>query len=234
MKRLFWTLTAATLLAGGLLPGTVASAIAAEPSIALVSKVILDVKRKEVSKDWVVAKRGETLASGDMVRTGEKSVAIIKFKDNSLVRVREKSELTVTGTTAGSAFSKSVDFLKGTIGFNVKKQMTGEEFRFTSPTSVASIRGTAGQFISQDEADTLTVIEGVVRFRNKFSSREEDVAAGFTGISHQNGSLSVHASTPEERRRANTAVTEDEQDNRLEFEFRDTQGNKKQLKIDFK
>jgi len=54
--------------------------------IGLLSKVILEVLRKESGKSWENAMRGQTLASGDMVRTGPKSLAIIKFKDNSLVR----------------------------------------------------------------------------------------------------------------------------------------------------
>jgi hypothetical protein len=231
MRCLLLILTAAALLAGGVISGAMAPAVAAEPAIALVSKVILDVKRKEASKDWIVAKRGETLASGDMIRTGDKSVAIIKFKDNSLVRVREKSEVTVTGTTTGSAFSKSIDLLRGTIGFNVKKQTIGEEFRFTSPTSVASIRGTEGLFTL---GDTLTVIEGRVRFKNKFSLREVDVDAGFTAISYADGTIQVRPSTAEEKARATSALREEGQDNKLELDFRDNQGNKKQLKIDFK
>ena len=234
MNLRIWICAAALLLAGEVSSRLMPAAVAAEPSIALVSKVIFDVKRKEVSRDWVIAKRGETLASGDMVRTGEKSIAVVKFKDNSLVRVREKSEITVTGTTNGSAFSKSIDLIRGTMGFEVKKQMTGEEFRFSSPTSVASVRGTGGRFISQDGGDTLTVIDGRVRFRNKVSQRELDVDAGFTAISHRNGDIAVRPSTPEERAGAENALRDAEQENRLELEFRDSQGNRKQLKIDFK
>lgn len=231
MRCLLLILTGAALLAGGVISGSMAPAVAAEPAIALVSKVILDVKRKEASKDWIVAKRGETLASGDKIRTGDKSVAIIKFKDNSLVRVREKSEVTVTGTTTGSAFSKSIDLLRGTIGFNVKKQTIGEEFRFTSPTSVASIRGTKGLLTL---GDTLTVTEGRVRFKNKSSLREVDVDAGFTAVSYADGTIQVRPSSDEEKARATSALREEGQDNKLELDFRDNQGNKKQLKIDFK
>ena len=54
-----------------------------------------------------------------MVRTGEGALAIIKFKDNSLVRLRERSELTVTGTQTGNTMSKSVEVQTGVVGFNV-------------------------------------------------------------------------------------------------------------------
>lgn len=206
-----------------------------EPAIALISKVILDVQRKAAGKDWVVAKRGETLVTGDMVKTGAKSVAIIKFKDNSLVRVRELSELVITGSTTGRAFSKSVDLQKGAVGFNVKKQRTGEEFRFTSPTSVASIRGTEGYYSTGIEGDTLIVLQGKIRFRSKFSSEEIDVEAGYTAIATPDGKILKRLSTQAERDAAEHGFREEPQrNNDLEMEFRDGQGNRKQLKIEFK
>ncbi|MBI4534909.1 MAG: FecR domain-containing protein, partial [Ignavibacteriae bacterium] len=98
----------------------------AEHTVAFVSKVILDVTRKVEGKDWSKATRGEILTSGDRVRTGDKSLAVIKFKDNSLVRVREKSELVVTGEVKDNAFSKSVDLKNGAVGFNIKTQKADE------------------------------------------------------------------------------------------------------------
>jgi len=203
----------------------------AASSVALISKVVLDVSRKEEGKDWQNAKKGETLASGDKVKTGMKSVAIIKFKDNSLVRVRELTELTVTGSMNGTAFSKSVEMKSGVVGFNIKKQQAGEEFRFSSPTSVASIRGTGGSFTL---GDTLVVIEGVIEFKNTISSRVVNVEAGFTGISNPDGTITTRPSTPGEKAAAEEAARASEQDNRLEFDLRDGRGNSKQLKIDYK
>ena len=206
----------------------------AESPVALVSKVVLDVTRKEVLKDWEIARRGETLSSGDQVRTGEKSVAVIKFKDNSLVRVREKSELTVTGTMKGSSFSKSVNVENGVVGFNIKKQRPDEEFRFTSPTSVASIRGTGGKFASNGASDTLTIIEGAVLMTNSISSESVEVKAGYTGISNSDGTISMRPATPEELATATSASRVSEQENRLEIDLRDNQGNRKELKIEIR
>jgi len=232
MKTIAYILLVA-FMSGLLVPMAATALPPAEPTVALVSKVILDVTRKEVGKDWQKAKRGETLSSGDKVKTGEQSVAIIKFKDNSLVRVREKTELTVTGTVSGSAFSKSVNIQKGVVGFNVQKQRASEEFRFSSPTSVASIRGTGGS-LTINTSDTLVVTEGLVRLTNNISSNFVDVGAGFTGISNPDGTISARPSTPAERAAAENAARVTEQDNRLEFELRDNQGNSKRLIIDYK
>lgn len=199
--------------------------------VALISKVVLDVSRKEADKEWQNAKKGETLSSGDKVKTGTKSVAIIKFKDNSLVRVRELTELTVTGSMNGSAFLKSVELKSGVVGFNIKKQQTGEEFRFSSPTSVASVRGTGGSFTI---GDTLVVTEGSIEFTNTISSTVVNVQAGSTGISNPDGTITTRPSTPQEKAAAEQAARVGEQDNRLEFDLRDGKGNLKRLKIGFK
>ena len=221
-------------MSGTCLPVTVMAFPPAESPVALVSKVVLDVTRKESFKDWQIARRGETLSSGDRVKTGEKSVAVIKFKDNSLVRVRELSELTVTGTTNGSSFSKSVNVESGVVGFNIKKQRSDEEFRFTSPTSVASIRGTSGKFVSGGFSDTLTIIEGTVLMTNSASSEFVEVRAGYTGVSNSDGTISARVATQEELTTAGNAARISDQENKLEIELRDNQGNRKELRIEIK
>ena len=158
----------------------------------------------------------------------------MKFKDNSLVRVRELSVLTVTGETRSTSFSKSVNVEKGVVGFNIHKQKSDEEFRFTSPTSVASIRGTGGQFTAREMSDTLVVVEGTVHLTNKVSSQSVEVLAGFTGISNPDGTIETRPSTIEERQTATQASRTSEQENKLELEFRDGKGTRKQLKIDYK
>jgi len=201
--------------------------------VGLVSKVVLDVTRKLPDSDWEKAIRGEPLASGDRVKTGERSLAVIKFKDNSLVRVRERSELAVTGDLNGRAFSKDVKIDKGVVGFTIQKQQPNEEFRFTSPTSVASIRGTGGSFSRQTD-DTLVVTDGSILFTNLISNQSVMVEAGFTGISSSDGTIVTRPSTPGERQSALDASRVGEQDNRLEFELRDRQGGRKQLRIEYR
>ena len=222
----------------GLMIAVLALAMAAPPppetSIALISKVILDVTRKQEGKDWQKAKQGDILMAGEKVKTGEKSIAIVKFKDNSLIRIRELSELTLSATTSGQALTKSVDIDNGVIGFNVRKQQSGEEFRFSSPTSVASIRGTGGLFTSKRASDTLTVTEGIVFLTNRVSSSSVNVQAGFTGVSKNDGTVTMHVSTREERLAAEEASRMGDVLKKLEFELRDNKGKTKQLRIEYK
>ncbi len=182
-----------------------------QPAVAVVCKVVREVSYREAFKDWQIARRGATLSSGDRIRTGENSVAVVKFKDRSLVLVRERSILTITGTTNGSLFTKSVDVENGAAGFNINKQRSNEEFRFSSPTSVASIRGTGGQFVASALSDTLTLIEGEVVLTNLRSYRSVNVQAGYTGISHSDGRIFVRIASPEELSRASSAAREDKE-----------------------
>lgn len=221
----------AALLVAGI---AIRTAAANDTAIALVSKVILDVMRKPVGKDWQPAQRGEVLASGERVKTGERSVAVIKFKDNSMLRVRERTEVVLSGVQEGSTFSKSAEVERGVIGFSIRKQQAGEEFRFSSPTSVASIRGTSGQFSTSDSSDKLIVLEGLVRLMNKISSETIDVGTGFTGVSSRDGKLELRRSTPEEAQAAEASTRAAEQENQLDIELDDGRGNKRRMEIKFK
>jgi hypothetical protein len=230
MKSFVWGLICATLIS--------AVALAADPAgsgntVGLISKVIQDVSHKQVDKDWQKALKGEPLVSGDAIKTGERSIAIIKFMDNSLVRVRELSELTVSGKVDGSAFLKSVDLQNGVVGFSIQKQRPQEEFRFSSPTSVASIRGTGGLFSTSDSTDTLIVIEGTVHFLNKLTGQAVDVQSGYTGIFGPNGVFHYRPATRTEILQAEEASGAGSL-KKLELDLRDNQGKSKKLHIDIK
>jgi hypothetical protein len=221
---------ALTLIA--LLPA-VPQAQAQNPVVGLISKVIQDVTRRVSGQEWEKAARGQTLASGDMVRTGAKSFAVLKLKDNSLLRLREESEVVVTGTLRGKEFSKSVQVRQGVVGFNIRKQGAGEQFRFSSPTSVASVKGTGG-VLRVNGSDTLTVVEGLVALTNSVSNTSVDVPAGYTGISRPDGSVESRVSTGAEIAAAEEAMRTGDQPRQLKLELKNSQGQQKDLIIDFK
>jgi hypothetical protein len=223
--------TAVLLLAGLTLAAPTARA--QNPVIGLISKVIQDVARRVSGLEWEKAARGQTLAAGDMVRTGAKSFAVLKLKDNSLLRLREESEVIVTGTLRGREFSKSIEVRQGVVGFNIRKQGPGEEFRFSSPTSVASVRGTGGAF-RVNGSDTLTVVEGRIALTNSVSRASVDVPEGYTGISRPDGTVESRPSTPAERAAAEDAMRTGDQPRQMKLELRNSQGQQRDLIIDFK
>jgi hypothetical protein len=223
----------AIALTGAALLFAVPQAQAQNPVIGLISKVIQDVTRRVSGQEWEKATRGQTLASGDMVKTGAKSFAVLKLKDNSLLRLREESEVVVTGTLRGKEFSKSIQVRQGVVGFNIKQQGPGEQFRFSSPTSVASVKGTGG-VLRVNGSDTLTVVEGLVSLTNSVSNTSVDVPAGYTGISRPDGTVESRVSTAAELTAAEDAMRTGDQPRQLKLELKNGQGQQKDLIIDFK
>jgi hypothetical protein len=167
--------------------------------VATIHKPVGTVDYIREGKDWSKASVGTPLMSGDRVKTGENSFVIVKFIENSILRVQEKSEITIRGEmTASKELSKNVHLERGQLGFTVKKR-ENEKFEFSTPTSVASIRGTEGLLINGgDSSDVLILGAGVVVFTNLVSNRSVNVSSGQTAHSFTNGTISVKQTTPEE------------------------------------
>lgn len=167
---------------------------------------IVDVKTGE--KDWSTAKPATPLNAGDIVRTQENSFAIVKFLENSVIRVQEKSEVTISGEIAKGEFSKNVHLERGEVGFQVKKR-PNEKFEFSTPTSVASIRGTSGLLIAGgDSNDVLILGTGIVDFKNLISNTILNVKGGQTAYSLSNGTIKVEESSQEEKRLLNKSSSD--------------------------
>jgi hypothetical protein len=221
------------LLASLLLCGTLQAQSPDQDAIGIVSRAILDVTRRTPAIAWTRAQRGDVLNAGNAVRTGERSIAILKLKDNSLLRIREKSEITLAGGTANNAFQKEVSVEGGTVGFHVQTQRPGEEFRFTTPTSVASIRGTEGSFARNDTADIFTILTGLGRITNLNSLSAADVPAGYTATSRMDGRLDVRPSTEEEKDSAARASDTNGRGRQFRLQMRNPREETRELIIDF-
>lgn len=235
MKRLPTYLVAVAIVSLSLL--TVGGAGKAMPNsliVAVLTKIVPEVDHKPDAEEWKQAGIGDQLGYGDLIKTGEKALAVIKFLDKSIVKLREKSELRITKESEQAKGLKDVRLQKGVIGFIIGSQQEAEEFRFTSPTSVAAIRGTRGSFTSTAFSDTLIVTEGTVQLSNTISDSTVSVPEGFTGVSNADGTVSVHPSTAEEVSSAQASIGAGDETKQFELELRDGEGNKKKLKIDFR
>lgn len=163
---------------------------APENVVALVKKIVKDVSYRQSSEqsDWEIAKTGDRLNDGGEVKTGSKSLALVLFTDGSgLLRVRENSILHIYGTKKEKSMDKNTFIQKGLIGFEVNKQAPDEEFKFTTPTVVASIRGTSGflEYSDQDSTFTLFLSTGSAGIYSE--SDCDSVSAGNTIVIKSNG-----------------------------------------------
>jgi len=200
-------------------------------SLAVVTKVINSVAKKQLEKDWIKALKGDAIFKGEQLRTGLKSVAIIKFTDKSMIRLLENSELIMLGEK--QKYNVKID--QGAIGFNITKSQN-EEYTFSSPTSVASIIGTRGAFFIQENEDILILTDGEVNLFNKNSNQEEPVGAGYIGVSRIDGTIEVRKATSDELDSLEDTLQRGDiqKQNELKFEFKDPEGNKRELKIQYK
>lgn len=161
-----------------------------KPIAAYIMKVVNTVERRGGStQGWTKAVLLSELKAGYEVRTQEKSFAMIKFADESKVAVREKSIIKISGEVAGGKIlNRDVYIERGRTSFEVKKQET-EQFRFTSPISVASIRGTEGGtgFDPGEGLADITIITGIAEFSHTSSGCRVDVTPGMTGRVDRSG-----------------------------------------------
>lgn len=193
--------------------------------VAIVIKTVKDVQAKTGTSPFKPAQRGQNLNSGDAVKTGEKSFSILRFVDGSVIRVQENSEIKVRGEKADGKMEKSVDINLGKLGFNVK-QKPGEQFRFTSPTSVASIKGTSGAYISDADGSSLTIVEGKGELQTK-DGKKFDVGAGETAFVNVNGESGKRKATQNELNSASTST----KTGPFKVRFFDADGNERIIEI---
>jgi hypothetical protein len=158
---------------------------------AYIVKVIRDVNMKSPAQGWQKAVPLSTLKSGYEVKTDKGSLAMILFADQSKLILREKSIVMIKGQVQGKQIlSRNIHMDRGNMIFDVKKAEK-EQFRFSSPISVASIRGTRGGYISGGYVDSLTIVLGLSDFTNLVSGKTGPVATGQTGVADSTGNFHV-------------------------------------------
>jgi hypothetical protein len=165
---------------------------------AYIVKVIRDVNMKSPTTGWQKAVPLSKLKSGYEVQTDKGSLALILFADQSKLILREKSIVTIKGEVQGKEIlSRSVHMDRGNMIFNVKKAET-EQFRFSSPISVASIRGTEGGYNTGGHADYFTISQGLAEYTNSISGRSTNVSTGNTAVADSSGNMNVRKATKKE------------------------------------
>jgi len=176
--------------------------------VALVKKIIKNVTYKKAGQDdWATARTGLPLVNGEEVKTGSNSLALILFTDGSgLLKVQPNSILKVYGEFENKKINKNTFIDKGSVGFDVNKQ-EDEEFKFTTPTAVASVRGTEGLFEVADNGESVMVLKsGSVELQTK-TGKKVTLTAGNTAVFDLEGNATVAPSTEDDKKRLGQATT---------------------------
>lgn len=136
----------------------VATATAADPA-ARITRLEREVSRKLAGQEkWASARPNDTLAVGDMVRTGKGARAEITYSDGTVARIPEATTLALT-----QALDRGWGRLL--LGKIWLKALPGKRLRVVTPSATAAITGTELLLAVDDEQNTkIIVFEGSVTF----------------------------------------------------------------------
>ena len=201
--------------------------------IAVATKVIGSVEYVR-GKDFAKSvKKGHIIESGDKITTAKGGfVALIFIDDKSALKVKENSEVIISGNKNNRAIAKRIGLKGGTIRAQVGKKQN-RDFIVQTTVSVASVKGTDFWVVSDNNnGDSVIGMEGVIQLTNKRSGDKIDIPSGITGLSTKDGQLQSFNTDPK------TIPKDPSGDNignqKLKIEFKDANGKKKTLVIEYK
>jgi len=208
----------------------------ADDKIALTLKArgITQLKRSTEKNFKPNLKVGTSLFSKDHIKTGKNGYVVLVFLDDkSQIKVRENSEMVISGERRQNAISKTISMQFGTLKAEVSPQRKGD-FIIATPTSVASVKGTVfWVIIDPIIGDIFYGVEGSIEVKNNESGATIVVGANETGTSTSKGEVNVEeteeGAAPEEEEEEETEPT-----NLLRFQLQNDQGDMKDVKIEYK
>jgi len=175
-------------------------------------------------------KRGMQLNDRDWVRTkSDGYLALMFIDDKSLLKLRENSELKITAVRTSTGLDKSIQMSFGKVKAEISPQSSGE-FTITTPTSVASVKGTIFWIISTPSGDIIVGIEGTVTVTNTESGETVTVGVGQTATSSIDGTIGV-APTPPGGVPDDPGATDE--GNQIRIKLENADGDSKEIIIDY-
>ena len=109
---------------------------------------------------------GMELYNNDLLVTGANGFIMFAYLDDgSLIKVYKDSKVYVTGDLKNKIIDKKVIIDDGFLKFDIEKQKQNE-FKVVTPTSVASVKGTAFYIDINDQNDIFYGVDGTVEILN--------------------------------------------------------------------
>ena len=200
-------------------------------SIAVAAKVRGETELKVPGGDYAPnLKRGKPINNKDWVRTKDDGyIALMFIDDKTLLKIRENSELEIKAVRSGAGLDKSIQMAFGKVKAEISPQLSGE-FTITTPTSVASVKGTVLWIISTPSGDQIIVTDGTVEVTNNESGQTVTVTVGQTVTSNPDGTIDVQPTpaggVPED-------VGDDAEGDQLRIRLENPDGNIKEIIFDY-
>ena len=141
------------------------------------------------SRKYIPAYKGQMLKSGEWLKTTDGVFVAIVFLDGSNIKIQQKTEVKISSyRMTAKDLKTNLIMSKGQAWSNVAEQGTGGEFTITTPTAVASVKGTEFdlEYDSEKGETTLIVLAGEVTFAGELG----EILAGAMESSKDGGSVS--------------------------------------------
>lgn len=121
-------------------------------------------------------KVGSRISDGQTVQTGEDSLVILKYADDSRIKLKEKTEVVIHAVQGKEP--QGLDIVLGAVFAAVSKR-PNQRFQVRTPAAVAGVRGTQF-FTSYEKKDVwMCVEEGQVEISENEKPKPVLVSAGF-------------------------------------------------------
>ncbi len=154
----------------------------------------------QLKNDMLYKKEG-LLLSRDLIETGSDSYVDLVFEDRATIRIGENTKIVLEKASISSASGETSEIEwgleKGSIISSVTRASEKEKYTITTPTSVASVRGTDFAVDSDPEQNSVAVADGAVEMESKESGEKQVIEAGNVGSVTSDGQLEVRNATKE-------------------------------------
>lgn len=139
----------------------------ADDNVAVILKTIRDVKVTPTNQvKTVQGKRGYVLEDGNKITTGTRSFCAVKFLDDkSLLRIRQNSSCVIEGKKEDNKIDKNIFVEVGSFFASLFKPKGS--FKVTTPTSVASVKGTEFWVIQESPTKYIVTKDGPLEVENE-------------------------------------------------------------------
>ncbi|RKY51019.1 MAG: hypothetical protein DRP86_02670 [Candidatus Neomarinimicrobiota bacterium] len=179
------------------------------------------------------AKAGTILENGDVIKTGKESfVALIFLDDKSQVKLLANCDLEIRGEKVRNQLNKDLSMNFGELKAEISDQRGGE-FKISTPTSVASVKGTDFWILSDPRlGDKVIGLSGLVELMNQITGYTVSVGPNQTGLSLLNGSVNVQVTNPNDIPR--DIVVNEKELQQLKIQFQTPRGDMKNIIIEYR
>ncbi len=124
--------------------------------------------RESAGDDWVNAKPKSPLYNGNQLRTSTGNKAIVFYNTGTRVLINENTTLEIQAEVETAGGKPTVERTRLILG-EIYNRAKGN-YEVETPSSVASVRGTEFDVLTEEDTDTYIGIEGVVEIMNAFGS----------------------------------------------------------------